>query len=200
MASIASLEQLVRDACVAYAPALAREVDRAVIGLEEMKESGSHGPDDWRAALDDTLKLMVRPPICPTPRGTHADPPGKGDYFAITLHGREMVPLLERVEMLLCLAHDPDDLWLYFQERFLLAKRRATRLYYLGALHRVEAALMQARVVRGVASRSDAPLGLASAVTRLEAQLHELRTVREELKEELQLVGDVAPDAVTEVR
>ena len=70
MASIASLEQLVRDACVAYAPALAREVDRAVIGLEEMKESGSHGPDDWRAALDDTLKLMVRPPICPAPRGT----------------------------------------------------------------------------------------------------------------------------------
>ncbi|KAL1947001.1 hypothetical protein VTO73DRAFT_13962 [Trametes versicolor] len=181
MASIASLEQLVRDTCVAYAPALAREVDRAVIGLEEMRESGSHGPDDWRAALDDTLKLM-------------------GDYFAITLHGREMVPLLEWVEMLLCLAHDPDGLWLYFQERFLLAKCRATRLYYLRALHRVEAALMQARVVRGVASRSDAPLGLASAVTRLEAQLHELRTVHEELKEELQLVGDVAPDAVTEVR
>ncbi|KAI0349882.1 hypothetical protein OH77DRAFT_1577096 [Trametes cingulata] len=171
MSTIADLSAASLALCEEHRDLLRAEIERAVIRLEEMGEAGSFGDDDWREALEVAIRRL-------------------GDALAANPFRESVTAFLARIEAAVRTASSDSGLEAWFQERYASAKRVAVRAAFREALLRIDTAVLRTRIVRNAMTRAGPAQIPASTLARTEDLLRELREVRGEIAEELELLGE----------
>ncbi|KAI0362969.1 hypothetical protein BV20DRAFT_959241 [Pilatotrama ljubarskyi] len=189
MSTIANMSSAALALCKEHRDLLRAEIEKAVIRLEEMGEAGSFGDGDWREALEVAIRRLVRSPlICVSPP-TQGD---QGDALAANPFRESVTVHLARIEAAVHTTSSDSNLEAWFQERYASAKRVAVRAAFCEALLRIDTAILRTRIVRNAMTRTGPAQIQASVLVRTEDLLHELREVRGEIAEELDLLGEAS--------
>ncbi|KAI0368525.1 hypothetical protein BV20DRAFT_1053924 [Pilatotrama ljubarskyi] len=173
MSTIADLSSAALALCEEHRDLLHAEIEKAVIRLEEMGEAGSFGDGDWREALEVAIRRL-------------------GDVLAANPFRESVTAHLARIEAAVRTTSSDSNLEAWFQEQYASAKRVAVRAAFREALLPINTAILRTRIVCNAMTRTGPAQIQASILACTEDLLRELREVRGEIAEELDLLGEAS--------